>query len=289
MAALCASLRQLPIHDSSSAESFLAPVPECVTAGRGDDAVSGDALWEEFRRTRRSSARNRLVERYILVVRQEANRLAKRLPSTVQVDDLMGLGTLGLFQAIYRFDPANGVKFSTYARKRIQGAILDELREQDWVPRTVRQKVKQREGSLRELEARLGRTPSREELAGAMGITVEALQAIDHQSRTATVLSLEEEILEVPGARQKDLVADPGSARPEQHAERRELVKLVAFEITKLSPKESLVLTLHYFEELTVSEIARVLHVSDSRVSQLHTAAKNKLRQRLRRHLELGD
>jgi len=266
--------------------------PDTIVGTRSQTSASGpdsSVLWREYKRSKDARLRERLVINYAGIVKQIAGRMAHHLPATVDYDDLVSYGHFGLLDAIEKFDPEQKVKFVTYAKRRIQGAILDALRDLDWAPRTVRQKARQRERANLELESRLGRNPTDEELAKELGVSVRQLQQLDHDSKKSVVLSLDEGDPEAPeGGSRKDIIPDERGPRPEKNAEQQEMVKFLADEIKKLSERERLVVTLYYYEDFTSKEIAQVLGVTDSRVSQIHSRARDKLKNRLLKFQEVA-
>lgn len=252
-----------------------------------DPEPAAGHMWRLYKKTKDATLREKLVVRYAPLVKQIAVRMAAHLPNTVDVDDLVSYGVLGLLDAIEKFDIDQNVKFATYAKRRIHGAILDGLRELDWAPRVIRQRARERERILHELEASLGRGPSDEELAGRLGVSRRELQQLDHDTKKSVVLSLDEGESESPGGgSRRDLIPDVDGMQPEDNAERNELIRILADEVQKLPERERLVVTLYYYEDFTSKEIARILGVTDSRVSQIHSRAKEKLHNRLRKYRE---
>lgn len=251
-----------------------------------DDTPSSDEedfrLWKEYKETANPSIRERIILKYSSFVKYVAGRMAINLPSNVDYDDLVSYGIFGLLDAIDKFDPDRNVKFKTYAKTRIRGAILDELRVLDWTPRSIRQKGKQLEKAMLELEAHLGREPTDEEISAQLGMTVKELHRLYEDTKQSLMMSLDEGDPEGEGnVSRKDFLEDVQLITPEKNAERNELKRILAEEITKLSERERLVIVLYYFEQLTSKEIGKILGVSDSRISQLHTKAVLRLRGRL--------
>ncbi|NPV71254.1 MAG: FliA/WhiG family RNA polymerase sigma factor [Firmicutes bacterium] len=225
--------------------------------------------------------------KHAALVKYVAGRLAMGLPPYVEVDDLVSYGILGLLDAIEKFDPRRGVKFETYAIARIRGAMLDGLRALDWVPASLRQKAREIERQYQALEAKLGRPASDEEVAQALGLSVG-----EFQKRLATLSGVSLVYLEdiwfgsdddEGGFRAIEMIPDPDGADPAGHLEVEETKRLVAEAIDRLPEKERLVIALYYYEGLTVKEISKIMTVSPSRVSQLHTRAILRLRGRLSR------
>ena len=214
--------------------------------------------------------RERLIIEYSSLVKIVAGRLGMYLGYTVEYDDLVGYGIFGLIDAIDKFELTKGVKFETYASLRIRGSILDQIRKMDWIPRTLRQKQKRLETAMKDLEAKLGRTASDEELSAEMGISKSELEDLVNQTQIANLVSLDE-YLEQGSEVRAELGNTPRFEQPEMIVERQELKKILAEAIDSLTEKEQRVIAFYYFEELTLKEISRILEVSESRVSQLHT------------------
>jgi RNA polymerase sigma factor for flagellar operon FliA len=243
-----------------------------------------DELWIEYKNNRTTALRDAFIRQYMPLVKYVAGKVATGLPATIEFDDLVGYGQFGLIDAIEKFEPEKNVKFKTYAVTRIRGAIFDELRLQDWVPRSVRQKSREIEDVIGELEAKLGRTASDAEIAQEMGITeAEFLQMVMKVSGTS-VISLNDmwsagddpEHISIV-----DSIEAPSSLNPDVIVEREEVRRVIAEAIQELPEKEKMVLVLYYHEDLTFKEIGQVLNVSESRISQLHTKANLRLKAKL--------
>lgn len=227
---------------------------------------------------------NEMIEKYLPLVHQVVNRIAKGLPAHLSREDLVSMGTIGLIGAIERFEPEKGVKFETFATWRIRGAVLDGLREMDWMPRQVRQWAKEIERSYAEVESQKSDSATDEEVAAYMGITPEEFRKRIGQISMGSVAYLEEAFY-AAGQDQAfyDIVADPAAEDPVSHVTREELKSLLEQTINRLPEKEKLVVALYYYEELSVKEIAEIMEVTSSRVSQLHTKAIYRLRGALSR------
>jgi RNA polymerase sigma factor FliA len=243
------------------------------------------ALWREYRAKQDEGLRDRLILTYAPLVKYVAGRLGSGLPAHVDDEDLVSYGLLGLIGAIERYDPDRDVKFETYAIARIRGAIIDELRALDWVPRSVRSRARDIERAIGELEAKFGRVPTDEEIAGKLGVTEEELDESLSEISRSSIAALDE--LWTIGGSSGDQVAlidtieDTEAPDPQGALSQTELREAIADAIARLPEREKLVVTLYYYEELTLREIGEVLGVTESRVSQLHTKAILRLKARL--------
>jgi RNA polymerase sigma factor for flagellar operon FliA len=242
------------------------------------------ALWTEFKATASGEARERLILHYAPLVKYVASRVATGLPASVEQADLVSYGMFGLIDALTKFEPARGNKFETYAIPRIKGAIIDELRAMDWVPRSVRFKAREIEKAVADLESMLKRAPAEKEVAERLGVTVSELHDVINQISFVSVLALDE-LLSVGNDRGEqvsllDTLADKGTD-PTLGVEGQETRALLAGAINSLSEREKIVVTLYYFEGLTLAEIGDILGVTESRVCQIHTKAVNQLRLQL--------
>jgi RNA polymerase sigma factor FliA len=242
------------------------------------------ALWLEYRRTHDQKLRDRLILTYAPLVKYVAGRLGSGLPAHVDEGDLVSYGLLGLIGAIERYEPDRDVKFETYAIARIKGAIIDELRALDWVPRSVRSRAREIERAVAELESKLGRAPEDAEIAGKIGISTDELEeSLTEISRTS-IAALDELWTVSAGGDQIaliDTIEDESIPDPQQALGATELREAIGEAIARLPEREKLVVTLYYYEELTLREIGEVLGVTESRVSQLHTKAILRLKARL--------
>ncbi|MGZ4109624.1 MAG: RNA polymerase sigma factor WhiG [Actinomycetota bacterium] len=242
------------------------------------------ALWTEFKATASAEARERLILHYAPLVKYVASRVATGLPASVEQADLVSYGMFGLIDALEKFEPARGNKFETYAIPRIKGAIIDELRAMDWVPRSVRFKAREIEKAVADLESMLKRAPAEKEVAERLGVSVSELHDVITQISFVSVLALDE-LLSVGNDRGEqvsllDTLADKGTD-PTLGVEGQETRALLAGAINSLSEREKIVVTLYYFEGLTLAEIGDILGVTESRVCQIHTKAVNQLRLQL--------
>ena len=245
-------------------------------------------LWEEFKQNEvsgaRAGARERLILHYAPLVKYVASRVATGLPASVDQADLVSYGMFGLIDALEKFDPGRGNKFETYAIPRIKGAIIDELRAMDWVPRSVRFKAREIEKAYSDLESIHKRGPTEKEVAARLGVTLRELHEVINQISFVQVLQLDE-ILSVGSDRGEqvsllDTLADRGTD-PTTALEGEETRGLLAAAINSLSEREKIVVTLYYFEGLTLAEIGDILGVTESRVCQIHTKAVGQLRLQL--------
>jgi RNA polymerase sigma factor for flagellar operon FliA len=251
-------------------------------------------VWTAFRNITKDSPeyeplRNRLVERYMPLVRYNGERIWQRLPDGVDLDDLVSAGIFGLMDAIDAFDLDRGVKFETYCVPRIRGAMLDELRTMDWVPRLVRSKASKLGEARKQLEAKFGRAPTDQELASHMEIDLRELEKMQQDAAAVGVVSLNKKWYETDSykdVREIDVLEDQKGEDPTRRVQKNDLMRL----ITKgLNRNERLIIILYYYEELTMKEIGATLNLSESRVSQMHTSIVNRLQQQLgRRRLEFG-
>jgi len=240
-----------------------------------------EQVWETYRRTGDLEAREKLLVRYLPLVKNVAGRMAMGFPKSVEVSDLVNTGVIGLIEAFSNFDPARGVKFETYAVPRIRGAILDELRALDWVPRSTRAKSREIERALVKLVNDLGRNPNDEELSGYLNISVKELHTALNDVASTTILSLDEMIYGEEDNRQiprVETVEDRSGDTILANIEKSELRAFLVVAISNLTEQEKLVIALYYYEELTLKEIGEVMQISESRVSQIHTKSILKLR-----------
>lgn len=233
--------------------------------------------------------RNEMILEYLPLVKFIAGRIASRLPSHIEVADLINSGIIGLIDAIEKFDASRKIKFKTYAEFRIKGAILDELRALDWVPRSTRQKASRLEKAYAELEQRLGRAASDAEMIDFLGVSAEEFDALVREARGVALISLDELQGDSDENFERNLLeylADPENLNPAQIMNLDQIYRIVADTIDQLPEKERLVVSLYYYEELTMKEIGEILAITESRVSQIHTKAILRLRGRLLKVLE---
>ena len=237
-------------------------------------------LWELYDENKTPQLREQIILVYASLVKIVAGRLSMYLGYNVEYEDLVGYGIFGLIDAIDKFDYKKGIKFETYASLRIRGAILDQIRKMDWIPRSLRQKQKKMDAAMLKLEAQFGRSATDEEIAAELEISPEEYLNWQGQSNVSNIISLDE-FLENAGEKGiEPLKADTYDC-PEQVIEKQELKKLLMESLELLTEKEKKVILLYYYEELTLKEISLILEVSESRISQLHTKALGKMREKL--------
>ena len=244
-----------------------------------------DKLWEEYIKTRNKQAKDKLLVEYAGLVRYTAQRIAVNLPASVELGDLMGSGVMGLIKAVESFEPERGFKFETFASHKIRGAILDELRALDWVPRSIRQKSKSMQRAYAELELKLGRMPYDDEVAEHLNLNQKEFGKMLLDIAPTTILSLEENMPSRGGEGKSlsliDTIEDPNETNPLKELGYQEVKRILMETIEQLPEKERLVVALYHYEELTLKEIGEVLNLTESRVSQIHSKAMMKLRSRL--------
>jgi RNA polymerase sigma factor for flagellar operon FliA len=255
------------------------------------NAQEVNALWRKFRTSKDAKTRDALINHYAYLVKITSGRVVTSLPPNLERDDLISVGVVGLIKAIDQFDTGRQVKFETYAIALIRGAILEMLREEDWVPRSIRDNVKNLERVYHRLEVRFGRPATEEEVAKELGVTVDELQQILINTSRASILSLDDALMGNQGDSGEslhlaDVLADETS-NINNHVERGERKRVLTIGIDRLPERERLVVALYYYEGLTFKEIGKVLGVSESRVYQLHTQAVLRIRGYLQRDTAL--
>lgn len=272
--------------ERSSGAARPAPPPNDPHTLAGQVAIDNpselDQVWTRFKNSEQQADRDQLIVYYAPLVKYVASRVAAGLPQSVDQSDLVSYGMFGLIDAITKFDPGRGFKFETYAISRVKGAILDELRSIDWVPRSVRSKAKSVERAIHKLEAHLHRSPTDEEIADELDLSVDQLSNIYNQISALGIVALDE-MLSFSGGESLtfgDTLADRGEG-PGGVYEQVEMRQLLAAAINRMNEREKIVLTLYYYENLTLAEIGRVLGVTESRICQIHTKAVLHLKSRL--------
>lgn len=246
------------------------------------DEAAGKKLLEEYSGTKSPKTREKIILEYAPLVKVVAGRLGMYLGYNVEYEDLVSYGIFGLIDAIDKFDCLKDVKFETYASLRIRGAILDQIRKMDWIPRTIRQKQKKIETVMREIEQNTGHAASEAEIAEKLGISEEEYLDWQTQMKITGIVSLNE-YMEQGSDVAQDYNRHTTSRfeAPEEKVEKEELAKILGEALKLLTEKEQKVITLYYYEELTLKEISNILEVSESRVSQLHTRALQKMKQKM--------
>jgi len=247
---------------------------------------SRQKLWEEYSKKKTSELREKIIIEYAGLVKLVAGRLSMYLGYNVEYDDLVGYGIFGLIDAIDKYDYTKGYKFETYASLRIRGAILDQIRKMDWIPRSIRQKQRKLENAYRSLEARYGRDVNDEEIAQELDISVEELENWQNQTKITNIISLDE-FLEQGSESKNEQYFAATFDQPDKIVERQELKEILTKVLDTLTEKEKKVIILYYYEELTLKEISKILEVSESRISQLHTKALQKMKKMLGMNIEV--
>ena len=244
------------------------------------DEAYKNKLWNEYAATKSSEVREQLILEYAPLVKLVAGRLSMYLGYNVEYDDLVSYGIFGLIDAIDKFDSMKEVKFETYASLRIRGSILDQIRKMDWIPRTIRQKQKKIDAAMKEIETVTGRTATDEEIAQKLEISTEDFADWQSQMKITGVVSLNEFMesgSEIPAEQHRQNRFE----EPEEVIEKGELREVLGQALELLTEKEKKVILLYYYEDLTLKEISNVLEVSESRVSQLHTRALQKMKAKM--------
>ena len=239
------------------------------------------SVWRQYKDAGGEDLRNALVENFLPLVRYNAERIGAKLPDEIDNDDLVSAGIFGLLDAIDSFDLARGVKFETYCAPRIRGAILDELRNMDWVPRLVRSRASKLDRVSRELESTLGRAPTKPELAHQMKLPPGEFEKLIRDATAVTQVSLSRKYSETDSSKEVceiDVLEDKRGRNPVSDIQRRDLKELVTRGLTRA---ERLILILYYYEEMTMKEIGATLDLSESRVSQMHSAILKRLKEQL--------
>ena len=248
--------------------------------------VDKEKLWEAYQKNPSCEIREKIILEYAPLVKVVAGRLSMYLGYNVEYDDLVGYGIFGLIDAIDKFDAAKDVKFETYASLRIRGSILDQIRKMDWIPRTVRQKQKKLDEAIKKIEMQTGRNASEEEIAKEIGISDDELSIWQSQLKVTNVVSLNEYV-EQGTEPVMDAKNNSHFIQPEEKVQENELKQVLKDTLKLLTEKERRVIELYYYEELTLKEISKILEVSESRVSQLHTKALLKMKKKMGNYMEI--
>lgn len=242
--------------------------------------VEKNKLWEEYSKTKAPTIREKIIIEYASLVKIVAGRLSMYLGYNVEYEDLVSYGIFGLIDAIDKFDYDKGIKFETYASLRIRGSILDQIRKMDWIPRSLRQKQKMMDAAISKIESQTGKTATDKEIAEELGISEDDYLNWQGQANVTNVVSLDE-FTENNGDNGMDTVKGHAFEEPEQVIEKSEMKRMLAEALDMLTENEKKVILLYYYEEMTLKEISKVLGVSESRISQLHTKALSKMKTRL--------
>jgi RNA polymerase sigma factor for flagellar operon FliA len=255
------------------------PDDRSATGGATDNVAEA---WDEYKANGSAAARDSLILNYSPLVKYVAGRVAVGLPANIEQADLISYGIFGLIDAIDKYDQERGIKFETYAISRIRGAIIDELRAIDWVPRSVRFKAREIEKSYSALENKLKRPPSDAEIAGEMGITIDELNNIYTQLSTVSLVALDELMTADSDKGDRlslvDTLEDTKTAGPMEAFESEEMRSILTDAVNRLPEREKMVVTLYYFEQLTLAQIGAIMGVTESRICQMHTKAVLALR-----------
>lgn len=250
------------------------------------DENGRNKLWETYSKKRTPELREQIIIEYAPLVKLVAGRLSMYLGYNVEYEDLVSYGVFGLIDAIDKFDYGKNVKFETYASLRIRGAILDQIRKMDWIPRSVRQKQKKIDAACTKIESELGRAATDEELASELEVSLDELYNWQGQTKVNNLVSLDE-FVEQGSEVRMEAISNSHFEQPEKVVEKSELTKMISEAMSELTEKENRVVTLYYYEEMTLKEISNVLEVSESRVSQLHTKALVKLKKHLGDYMDV--
>lgn len=245
-----------------------------------------EQLWKEFLKNPSAELREQIIVEYAPLVKIVAGRLSMYLGYNVEYDDLVGYGIFGLIDAIDKFDINKEVKFETYASLRIRGSILDQIRKMDWIPRTVRQKQKKIDEAVKQIESRTGRSALDEEIAQELGLTGDELTNWQSQLKVTNLVSLNEYV-EQGVEPVMEAKGNSHFAQPEDAVAEEELKKILEESLEMLTDKEKKVITLYYYEEMTLKEISNILEVSESRISQLHTKALIKMKKIMGSYMDI--
>lgn len=250
------------------------------------DETARKKLWEKYSETKTPELREKIIIEYAPLVKLVAGRLSMYLGYNVEYDDLVGYGIFGLIDAIDKFDYDKAVKFETYASLRIRGAILDQIRKMDWIPRTVRQKQKRIDEAIKQIEMRTGKNALDEEIAQELGVSEDELSNWQSQLKVTNIVSLNE-FLEQGSEPVMDARQNSHFIQPEDLVEENELKQVLEESMNLLTEKEKKVILLYYYEDMTLKEISQILEVSESRVSQLHTKALLKMRNKMGKYMNI--
>ena len=243
-------------------------------------------LWDSYHKKRTPELKEQIIIEYAPLVKLVAGRLSMYLGNNIEYEDLVSYGIFGLIDAIDKFNFDKNVKFETYASLRIRGAILDQIRKMDWIPRSVRQKQKKIDAACSKIEAEYGRSATDEEIAAELEVSVDELYNWQGQAKVTNLVSLDE-FVESGSEVRMEAINNSHFEQPDKAIEKEELTQMITDALSKLTEKENRVVVLYYYEEMTLKEISEVLEVSESRVSQLHTKALAKLKKHLGGYMEV--
>lgn len=250
------------------------------------DETKRAKLWEDYKRSKDDKLREQIIVEYVPLVKLVAGRLNMYLGYTVEYDDLVSYGVFGLIDAIDKFDFDKNIKFETYASLRIRGSILDQIRKMDWIPRSVRQKQKQLDAAITALEKEKGVNVNEQDIADKLGITIEEYRNWESLSNISNIASLDEFMEQGTEGSVKEF-RNTTYIEPEESIDNDEVKKMIMDALQLLTEKEKKVVLLYYYEDLTLKEVAKVLEVSESRISQLHSKALGKMKKHLGKYFEL--
>lgn len=250
------------------------------------DDKAKNKLWDSYLINRTPQLREQIIIEYAPLVKLVAGRLSMYLGYNVEYEELVSYGIFGLIDAIDKFDMTKNVKFETYASLRIRGAILDQIRKMDWIPRSVRQKQKKIDAAFAKIESEQGRLPTEEEIAAELEVSLDELNNWQGQAKVSNIVSLDE-FVEQGSEMRMDPSGNSHFEQPESVVEKEEMSKMIGKAMELLTEKEKKVVLLYYYEEMTLKEISSVLEVSESRVSQLHTKSLLKLKKQLGNYMNI--
>lgn len=250
------------------------------------DDTKKNKLWEDYSKSKNDKLREQLIIEYVPLVKLVAGRLNMYLGYTVEYDDLVSYGVFGLIDAIDKFDYGKGIKFETYASLRIRGSILDQIRKMDWIPRSVRQKQKQIESAISKLEKEYGPNVKDDAIAKELGISIDEYRDWESQTNISNIASLDEFMEQGTDGSVKEF-RNNTYLEPEEAFDKTEVKQMLMDSLTLLTEKEKKVILLYYYEDLTLKEVSKVLEVSESRISQLHSRALEKMKKHLGHYFEI--
>ncbi|MBQ8085476.1 MAG: FliA/WhiG family RNA polymerase sigma factor [Lachnospiraceae bacterium] len=250
------------------------------------DETKRAKLWEDYKRSKDDKLREQIIVEYVPLVKLVAGRLNMYLGYTVEYDDLVSYGVFGLIDPIDKYDFDKNIKFETYASLRIRGSILDQIRKMDWIPRSVRQKQKQLDAAITALEKEKGVNVNEQDIADKLGITIEEYRNWESLSNISNIASLDEFMEQGTEGSVKEF-RNTTYIEPEESIDNDEVKKMIMDALQLLTEKEKKVVLLYYYEDLTLKEVAKVLEVSESRISQLHSKALEKMKKHLGKYFEL--